>query len=144
MIARVRLFSVLLLMPLVSGFTTDQHLNFSLENMPIREIASLDIPLRVVSRIDNNGRNVELDDGTIWSIVGSDSQTVASRWRLNDSIVLHPTLFPLWAGTPFYLFNERTRTTANATLTANPYADVPTQIQINYIDYVLKRNCLGY
>ncbi len=134
--AHVRVLSILLFLPVAQALASDHHFNFSSEQIEIREIASIDIPLRLISSLDHHGNSVELDDGAIWTIVGSDSQVVASKWRLNDSVVVHPTLFPMLTGSQFYLYNERTHTTANANLTANPYVDVPTQIQINYIDYV--------
>ena len=63
--AHVRAFSLLLFVPLVSAWAAPSHLDLSSEEIEIREIASSDIPLRVVCRLDGQGRSVELDDGAI-------------------------------------------------------------------------------
>lgn len=107
---------------------------FSDGNLPAYEIASVDTGWRLLSRIDKHSRTVELDDGTIWSLPDAQGRQAASKWRLNDTIVIHPTAFSYWAGTRYYLYNERTHTSANAILVANPFAHSPTSVVIQYIN----------
>ena len=133
--------SKLPLISLVAFLPFTFHLSANCEDLTcvneleFQQIACNHIPQRLITRLDSHGRNIELDDGAIWSIHGEESQTIASKWKMNDSIVIHPTIFPVWTGTQVYLFKERTGTTANANIAANPFVGVPTQIQINYIDY---------
>ncbi len=132
----LKLISLIALLPFTTSLAAAPLQEYSMEDVSVLQIAAYEEPYRLIAAKDQYGRTVELDDGAIWSVLGSESQKAASTWRVNDSVVIHPTLFPLWSGTQFYLFNERTRTSANVSLTANPYAGTVTQVQINYIDYV--------
>lgn len=134
--SKLKLISLIALLPLTTNLTARPLEPFSMDHEDVQCIATAEEPYRLIASKDIHGRTVELDDGSIWSIHGAESQTYASRWRANDSVVIHPTLFPLWAGTQFYLYNERTKTAANAILSANPYANTATHVVINYIDYM--------
>lgn len=134
--SKLKFISLLVLMPLTTNLVARPLEEVPIDGMHFEQIVSYEEPYRLIASKDIHGRTVELDDGAIWSIHGGESQSNVSSWRTNDSIVIHPTLFPLWAGTQFYLYNERTKSAANAHLSANPYANTATHVQINYIDYV--------
>ena len=133
---KLKLISFSALLLLVANLIATPLEPFTMDQDDVTSIAYAEEPYRLIASKDLHGRTIELDDGSIWSVQGIESQNHASRWRTNDSIVIHPTLFPLWSGTQFYLYNRRTKTSANAQLSANPYANTPSHVVINYIDYV--------
>ncbi len=93
------------------------------------------VPYRILSNKDPQGKSVEMDDGSIWVIYGSDSSLNVMNWRINDPIVIHPTLWPKWAGARFFIYNERVRSSAYAELSLGPFKNRSSHIQISGIDY---------
>lgn len=91
-------------------------------------------PYRLLSFIDYNGAYVDLDDGSSWIMQGTSSQTAVKNWRNSDSVIIYPTFSPYWSGARYYLFNERTRTSAYVELSKGPIAGRSTCIEILQID----------
>jgi len=84
----------------------------------LHKTSSAETPYRIITYIDPRGTSVELDDGATWTIVGKTSAKTVQGWRENDSIVIHPTMYEFWGGTSFYLYNERTKTSAYSDLSS--------------------------
>ncbi|MBM3202027.1 MAG: hypothetical protein FJZ56_06430 [Chlamydiae bacterium] len=92
-------------------------------------------PYRLSISIDPSGAILELDDHSMWRIEGNDSRAQVKNWLPNDAIVIYPVMYTFLTGTRFYIYNQRTRTSANAELSFGPTIGGPCNNRITYIDY---------
>ena len=92
-------------------------------------------PYRVLSNKDAAGYTFELDDGTIWRVIGSANANAVRYWRVNDTLVIHPTFAPTWSGGRYYILNERLNSAVTVEISLGPIPNTPTNNQITYIDY---------
>jgi hypothetical protein len=81
------------------------------------------------------GFSLEMDDGSIWRIIDSSSAREVSSWRINDSLVIYPTLVPSWSGGRYYIVNQNLQSSAIAEISYGPLAGKATNTQIVYFDY---------
>ncbi len=92
-------------------------------------------PYRLLSSKDNQGWNLETDDGTIWRAIDNSSASQIKYWQSNDKLVIYPTAYPKWSGGRYYLLNTRLNSAATVELSQAPITGTSTNIQITYIDY---------
>lgn len=92
-------------------------------------------PYRLLTNKDPNGWNVELDDGSVWRAASSSDAYEMKNWRVNDTLVIHPTAFPNWSGGRFFIVNERLNRSSVVELSQGPILNRSTNNQITYIDY---------
>jgi hypothetical protein len=114
--------------------TTDTSPFYS-SSLPVEvEAISNETPYRLLNSKDPQGWNVELDDGSIWRAIGSSDADTIKKWRANDPIVIHPTLFPSISGGRFFLYNQRLNTYAISEISAGPLLNSAVNARISYID----------
>lgn len=94
-----------------------------------------DSPYRLLNSFDPAGATVELDDQSIWRVEGGESRDNVLSWRVNDPLVIYPVTWTLFTGTRFFIYNERTRNSANAEISLGPVIGGPCNNRIIYIDY---------
>lgn len=104
-------------------------------SIELKTIAAVDKPYRLLTGKDPSGLSIEMDDGTIWTVVGSSSAATAKKWRMNDPLVIYPVFLPSVKGARFYLYNERLHTHAYAELSYGPMIGTATNLQIVYLNY---------
>jgi len=92
-------------------------------------------PYRILAAKDPRGLNFEMDDGAIWRVEGAESAQAVTEWRINDTLVIQPSLFPSWSGARYFVLNERTNTYAYAEMSFGPFAGKATHNRIMEIDY---------
>lgn len=97
-------------------------------------VVAFETPYRLLIDKDPHGWSLEMDDGSMWRMSDSSSADEVKHWRANDSLVIHPTLFPYLSGGRYFIVNERVRGTAIAELSYGPLIDRATHNQIVYID----------
>lgn len=93
-------------------------------------------PYRLLANKDPSGMSIEMDDGAIWRIVDYSSAEEVKYWRINDPLIIQPTLFPNWSGARYFILNERLGSTATAEISYGPLLGRATHNQIVYIDYM--------
>ncbi len=92
-------------------------------------------PYRILAEKDIEGYSVKTDDGAIWTAKDDSGRLTIKSWRVNDTLVIHPCLFPYWSGGKFYLLNERLKTTAVVDLAyKQPYEGSSTSVAISQIN----------
>jgi hypothetical protein len=113
--------------------STDSEFYSSCAPTEVEAIAN-ESPYRLLSSKDPQGWNVELDDGSIWRAIGSSDADAIKKWRSNDPIVIHPTLFPSISGGRFFLYNQRLNSYAISEISAGPILNSAMNARISYID----------
>jgi hypothetical protein len=93
-------------------------------------------PYRLIRSLDPAGATIEMDDNSIWRIEGTNSRCNVQNWELNDPIIIYPVTYTYMTGTRFFVYNQRTRTNANAELLIGPVVAAPTNNRIIHIDYM--------
>ncbi len=93
-------------------------------------------PYRLVYGMDPAGATVELDDRAVWRVEGEDSRYNVRYWLPQDPIVIYPVMCTCFTGTRFFMYNQRTKTSANAEISLGPVIGGPCNNRIIYIDYM--------
>lgn len=92
-------------------------------------------PYRFLTNKDPQGLSIEMDDGAIWRIIDSSSAEEVKYWRIEDPLIIYPTLLPSWSGGRYFILNERLSSTAIAEISYGPLLGKSTHNQITYMDY---------
>ncbi len=86
-----------------------------------------------LSAVGLSGHTLDMEDGTRWEVMSSDSYRLNS-WRLNDPIVVTPN-YSWFASGDFYITNQNTNTYVRADLVVSPIAFGPYSHWIIGIDH---------
>jgi len=103
--------------------------------------AAYGIPNRLLASKDLYGSSVGLDDGAFWQIEGIQSQQTVQTWLINDSLIIYPMYCTCKSNARFFIYNERTHTSAYAELKVAPLYGTAAHNCIQSFNYTYGELC---
>lgn len=138
MIKKMHLFKLVIFSTL---FTTFIQADIYVDRFGREFTYNKSVPYRYITRVTQhkNFTNIYLDDGSVWRAEEASSEKEASRWLVNDPVILYPNdsiIHSIFHNEDYYIYNERLNSCAYANISCSPTPNDLTHLQIVEISYV--------
>lgn len=92
-------------------------------------------PYRQVLNKDPAGYSIELDDGSVWTVIHRSTASAKNFFQEGDYVIIYPVIYPFFSGSKYYFFNERNGKSVNVELSLGSISTRVGNVQVSQVDY---------